>query len=86
MSDYATSDLFTTAERVALELAEAMTLTPPEVADDLYERLTHHFSESQIVELAAMIAFENLRARFNRVFGVEANDLYCPLPVPVQST
>jgi hypothetical protein len=32
------------------------------------------------VELAATIAMENFRARFNRVFEVEAQGLYCPVP------
>jgi hypothetical protein len=32
-----------------------------------------------LVELAATAALENFRARFNRVFRVEPNALYCPV-------
>ena len=36
----------------------------------LLEALRLRFDEAQLVELAAAIAWENYRARFNRVFGV----------------
>ncbi len=32
-----------------------------------------------LVELAATAALENFRARFNRVFQIEPNSLYCPI-------
>jgi len=75
-----TSPLFDAAERAALELAEATVAAPVEVSDELYERLRAHYSEPQLVELAATAALENFRARFNRVFLIEPNSLYCPLP------
>ena len=31
------------------------------------------------MELAAVIALENFRSKFNPVFGIEANN-FCPLP------
>lgn len=70
------SDLFTPREKIALELAEAMTVTPQRVTDELFQRLPSHFSDPEIVELAATIALENYRARFNRCFGVEAHGFY----------
>ena len=36
------------------------------------------FSEEQLLELSAQIAFENYRARMNRVFNVPSDDLYHP--------
>ena len=46
--------------------------------------LEQHLSPAQIVELTTAIALENFRARFNRPFGVVAEDVsegaYCPLP------
>ena len=48
-------------------------------ADPIFEELKQHFNTVQIVELTAMIAFENLRARFNRALHVEA-DGFCELP------
>ena len=73
------SDLFTPMEKVALELAEAMTLTPQRVTDDLFHRLQAHYSEAEIVEMAAVIALENFRSRFNRCCGVEAHGFYAGL-------
>jgi alkylhydroperoxidase family enzyme len=70
------SPLFDEPERAALELAEAMTRTPADVTDTTFEALRRHFRDEQIVELAAAIAMENYRARFNRVFGVESASLY----------
>lgn len=64
------------AERVALELAERVTETPPVIDDELFERLRRHFTEAQIVELAAVCAWENYRARFNRVLDIEPHGFY----------
>lgn len=63
-------------ERVAVELAERATETPPVIDDELFERLRRHFTEAQIVELAAICAWENYRARFNRVLGIEPHGFY----------
>jgi alkylhydroperoxidase family enzyme len=38
--------------------------------------LRKHFSEKQLMELAANAALENYRARFNRVFDVGSDGLY----------
>jgi alkylhydroperoxidase family enzyme len=79
LPDYASSPLFSEAERVALELADEMSQASVSVSDDLYARLQVHFNERQLVELAATAALENYRARFNRVFLIEPNALYCPV-------
>jgi alkylhydroperoxidase family enzyme len=49
------------------------------ISDELYARLRLYFDEPQLVELAATAALENYRARFNRVFLIEPNALYCPI-------
>jgi alkylhydroperoxidase family enzyme len=79
LPDFRTSALFTDAERAALELAEAMTAASVDVPDALFARLRGHYDEPQLVELAATAALENFRARFNRVFQIEPNSLYCPI-------
>ena len=42
-----------------------------------------HFDDAQIVELAAAIAWEQFRSRFNRVFDVGSQDFsagaFCPM-------
>jgi alkylhydroperoxidase family enzyme len=72
----AESDLYGPAERVALELAETMTITGRKVSDELFARLRAHFTEAQIVELAAAIALENFRSKFNTAFGI-ASQGFC---------
>ena len=67
---------FNDTERLVIELADALTNTPSNVSDELYARLRNRFSEEQLMQLAAQIAFENYRARWNRLFNVESDNLY----------
>lgn len=67
---------FTPAEQALLRMADAMADTPSNVSDDLYAELRQHFSEEQLIELAASAAQENYRARYNRVFAVGSDGLY----------
>ena len=67
---------FNDTERLVIKLANAMTDTPSNVSDDLYARLREVFSEEQLMQLGAQIAFENYRARWNRIFDVESDNLY----------
>ena len=69
---------FNDVERLVIELADAMAATPSIISDDLYARLRAQFSEEQLMELSAQIAFENFRARLNRVFDVGSDELYKP--------
>lgn len=70
--------VFTDVERLLIELADALAEAPANVSDDLYARLREHFSEEQLLELGAQIAFENFRARLNRLFDVGSDELYKP--------
>jgi alkylhydroperoxidase family enzyme len=67
---------FNDTERLVIELADAVTETPSNVSDDLYARLRNQFSEEQLMQLGGQIAFENYRARWNRIFNVESDNLY----------
>ena len=67
---------FNDTERLVIELADAMTDTPANISDDLYTRLRKQFSEEQLMQLGAQIAFENYRARLNRIFDVGSDQLY----------
>jgi alkylhydroperoxidase family enzyme len=69
---------FNDTERLVIELADAMTDMPADVSDNLYARLRNQFSEEQLMQLGAQIAFENYRARWNRIFNVESDNLYTP--------
>ena len=64
------SDLFSESERIALEYAEAVTLHSGAIEEDLTNRLKKHFEEDAIIELTALIAFQNLSSKFNSALGV----------------
>jgi alkylhydroperoxidase family enzyme len=70
--------VFNQKERLVIELADAMVEAPANISDEFYTRLRSEFSEEQLLELGAQIAFENYRARLNRVFNVPSDDLYHP--------
>jgi alkylhydroperoxidase family enzyme len=76
--------LFSEAEKLVLEYADAMTQTPVRVADTLFAKLREKFTDAQLVELTAILAWENYRARFDHAFGVESEGFtqgsYCALP------
>jgi alkylhydroperoxidase family enzyme len=67
-----------------LDYSVAMTRTPAEIPDQLFNELRNHFDETQLVELTAAIAWENYRARFNHAFGLKAQGFsqgaFCPMP------
>lgn len=74
-----------------LDLAAALAGAPVAPPPALLAALRRHFDEAQLVELAAALAWENYRARFNRVFGVRAvgfaDGAVCALPErPAAST
>jgi alkylhydroperoxidase family enzyme len=84
LSRYGESSAFTLREKLVLDLAVAMTKTPPNVNDELFGELQKNFTSAQLVELVTEIAMANLRGRFNTTFRCQAagysGDAYCPLP------
>jgi len=74
------SVFFDPRDKAILRYAEGMTSTPADVSETVFDGLKAYFATPQIVELTAMIAFENLRARFNRALHVES-DSFCALPI-----
>ena len=83
LGDYRKSPLFSPREKLALELCERMTYTKKRITDRFFKRLQRHFTEEELVELAAIIALENFRSKFNPVFAVESQG-FCPLPAVKQ--
>jgi alkylhydroperoxidase family enzyme len=67
---------FNDKERLVIKLADTLSNTPSNVSDELYARLRNEFSEEQLMQLGGQIAFENYRARWNRLFDVESDNLY----------
>ena len=76
LDEYATSPLYDERERAALEYADAMTLPDRDVEDDLFERLRTFFDDDAVVELTAVIAWENSSSKFNRALRVPSQGLW----------
>lgn len=76
LPDYATSPLYSDGEKVALEYADCMTITGREVSDHLFERLRGFYGDDAIVELTAIIAWENSSSKFNRALRVPSQKLW----------
>lgn len=72
VSGFADSPLYDEAEKAALAFAEAVTITGRKVDAELMARLRRHYGDDAIVELAALIAHQNLSAKFNSALGVQA--------------
>lgn len=75
VSDWQNSTLFSEEERAALAYAEAVTATPPQVDENIKSLLKRHFTEETITEMTALIAFQNLSARFNAALDIPAQGL-----------
>jgi alkylhydroperoxidase family enzyme len=76
LANYSSSELYSEAERVALEFADSMTITGREVSDELFERLREFYDEDALVELTAIIAWENASSKFNRALRVPSQHLW----------
>jgi alkylhydroperoxidase family enzyme len=74
--DYPNSELFDQAERLALEFADAMTITGREVSDELFARLREFYDDDALVELTATIAWENASSKFNRALRIPSQQLW----------
>ena len=84
LARFAESDAFDPLEKQVLAYAEALSRTPATATDEQVAALRAHLSDEQLVELTAMIAWENFRARFNRGFDVAdqgfSEGAVCALP------
>ena len=79
------SPAFSELQKRVLRYTVALTRTPADVPEELFNSLREHFNPRQMVELTAAIAWENFRARFNRGFGIDAEGFSegaaCPVHV-----
>ena len=76
LQEYASSPLYSSSEKTALLYADCMTLTDRDVDDSLFEQLLSFFSEEEIVELTALIAWENASSKFNRALRISSQNLW----------
>ncbi len=73
------SNLFTARERSALAYAEAMTEQASSVDDALVAQLRPHFDDDAIIELTALIAFQNMSSKFNAALDIPPQG-FCRTP------
>ena len=76
LNQYAKSPLFTDAEKVALEYADAITETRRDVDDALFARVQQHYDDDTIAEMTMIIAWENASSRFNRAFRIPSQGFW----------
>jgi AhpD family alkylhydroperoxidase len=74
------SPLFSEREKATLAFAESATRSDRRVGEELIVRLRKHLDDQAIVELAALVAYQNMSSKFNAALGVPAHG-FCTLPV-----
>ena len=82
VAEWRTSSVYSPLERKVLGYAEAMTVTPPTVTDEMVGGLRADLDDAQLVELTEMISVENLRSRTNSALGLTSQGFksQCDLP------
>jgi AhpD family alkylhydroperoxidase len=82
---YRDSEQFSEVEKLVLDYATGISMTPVDVSDELFSRLREHFDDAQLVELTNVTALENMRGRFNHALGIGSagfsEGMVCATPV-----
>ena len=65
------SGCFAPREQAALEFAEALTLDSNNLPDELFASVRQHFSEGEVIEIAAVAGLFNYFNRFNNALQME---------------
>lgn len=84
LADFERATCFSDVDKLVLRYATAISRTPVEVSDELFEALRAHLDTAQLVALTHIVTLGNLRARFNIALGIGASGLssnrVCALP------
>lgn len=81
LPEFETSALFDARTKAALAYAAAITYTNRQVEASMMARLKSHFNDEAVIELTALIAFQNLSSKFNSALDVAAQG-FCSSPPP----
>jgi uncharacterized peroxidase-related enzyme len=73
------SKLYTPAEKAALDYGEAMTYTDGRITDAMMEELRKYFDDDAIIELTALVAFQNMSSKFNAALDIPPQG-FCHVP------
>lgn len=79
LESFETSPLFDDRQKAALAYTEAMTRTGVGVDEHLMARVKTHFNDDSVIELTALIAFQNMSSKFNSALDV-APQGFCRKP------
>lgn len=79
LPSFESSSLYTEREKAALSYAETITFSDRETSPKQFDRLRQHFDDDAIIELTALVAFQNLSSKFNAALGVEPQG-FCASP------
>lgn len=71
--------MFDARIKAALAYTEAVTYSDRQVDVSLMARLKDYFNDEAVIELTALIAFQNLSSKFNSALDVSAQG-FCKLP------
>lgn len=72
--EYEASDLFSPAEKAALDLALAAGSVPNQSTDEHFDALRDHYTEDEIVEIVAVIALFGFLNRWNDTLATSLED------------
>ena len=72
--EYRSSELYTDAERAALDYALAAGAVPNAVDDEIMERMRRHWSEDQICEILAAVCLYGFLNRWNDSMATDLED------------
>ncbi len=76
VANYAESSHFSAREKLALTYAERITLSDQDVDESLFSEVKQTFTDpAAIVELTAIVSFENFRSKFNHALLIESNGI-----------
>lgn len=81
LTRFETAPEFSARDKAALAFADAVTRSDRHPDAALIGRLRRYFDDDAIVELAALIAYQNMSSKFNTALGVPAQG-FCRVPVP----
>jgi len=79
LNNWQNNKLFNQRQLLALDYADAITRTERNADKTMMEQLKTHFDDDALVELTAVICFQNLSSKFNSALDVPAQG-FCTIP------
>lgn len=82
LAHFETSERFSAREKAALAYAQTITYPDLHTTPEHFARLRAHLDDDAIIELTALIAFQNLSSKFNAALGVMPQGFCTMAPQP----